>query len=126
LREELPMKRRIAVLVSSRGAVLIAAAVLAAGMIAGCTYYRDPSAEVIITSNRDEAMVYLVPMDKRIPAPPTAAALKEYAMGTAAPGRSIWVHHGRYWILLEKDGAWSNAVEFEVRLDYLNKIHVEF
>ena len=99
---------------------------LAVTMMAGCTYYRDPSAEVIITSNRDEAMVYLVPMDKQVPKPPTAQALKEYAMGVASPGKSIWVHHGRYWILLEKNGVWSNAVEFEVRLDYLNKIHVEF
>ena len=110
----------------TRRAVLVVSIVLAASMTAGCTYYRDPNAEVVITSNRDEAMVYLVPMDREIPKPPTEKALKEYAMGTASPGRSIWVHHGRYWILLEKNGVWSNPVEFDVRLDYLNKIHVEF
>jgi hypothetical protein len=107
-------------------AILTAAIALAASTLAGCTYYRDPSAEVIITSNRDEAMAYLVPVDREIPKNPTEAALKEYAMGVASPGRSIWVHHGRYWILLEKNGVWSDPVEFDVRLDYLNKVHVEF
>ena len=116
---------RVAVVFSRRTAFVVAIG-LAVSMIAGCTYYRDPNAEVIITSNRDEAMVYLVPMDQQVPTAPTAQALKEYAMGVASPGKSIWVHHGRYWILLEKNGVWSNAVEFDVRLDYLNKIHVEF
>lgn len=120
------MKRQRTADVSLRRTALVAAIGLAAAMIAACTYYRDPNAEVIITSNRDEAIVYLVPMDRQIPTPPTEKALKEYAMGVASPGRSIWIHHGRYWILLEKNGVWSNAVEFDVRLDYLNKIHVEF
>ena len=120
------MTRPRAAVVFSRRTAFVVAIGLAVSMIAGCTYYRDPNAEVIITSNRDEAMVYLVPMDKQVPTPPTAQALKEYAMGAASPGKSIWVHHGRYRILLEKNGVWSNAVEFDVRLDYLNKIHVEF
>ena len=106
--------------------VITAAIALAASTLADCTYYRDPSAEVIITSNREEAMAYLVPADREIPKNPTEASLKEYAMGVASPGRSIWVHHGRYWILLEKNGVWSDPVEFDVRLDYLNKVHVEF
>ena len=120
------MKRSKADSVPCRRAALAVAVLVAVSMTAGCTYYRDPNAEVVITSNRDEAMVYLVPFDKQVPAPPTAQALKEYAMGAASPGKSIWVQHGRYWILLEKNGVWSKAVEFEVRLDYLNKIHVEF
>jgi hypothetical protein len=107
-------------------AILVLAAALVFSSLAGCTYYRDPSAEVIITSNRDGAMVYLVPAGTEIPKPPTVTALKEFAMGQASSGKSIWVHHGRYRILLEKDGVWSNPVEFDVRLDSLNKVDVEF
>jgi hypothetical protein len=94
--------------------------------IAACTHYRDPRAEVIITTNRGGAEIYLVPLDVQVPKPPTRAALQEYAMGSTSATRGIWVDHGRYWLLLEKDGTWSQPVEFEVRLDYLNKAHVEF
>jgi hypothetical protein len=114
-------------IVAGRGLLSLAAALtlLAA---ASCARYRDrdPTAEVVITSNRSDATVYLVPVDKQLATPPTEAALNSYAMGVASPGKSLWVHHGRYWIVLEKNGAWSKPAEFEVRLDYVNKVHVEF
>jgi hypothetical protein len=92
----------------------------------GCTSYRDPRAEVIITSNRDDATIYLVPIDKTLTQPLSHSALKEYNMGSTSSRRGVWVHHGYYWLVLEKNGAWSDPVEFEVRIDYLNKVHVDF
>ena len=92
----------------------------------GCTSYRDPRAEVIDTSNHDDATIYLVPADKELAEPFTHKALKEYNIGSTSSRRGIWIHHGMYWVILEDKGTWSGAVEFEVRLDYLNKIHVDF
>ena len=106
--------------------LLLAMFGLAALSIAACTHYRDPRAEVIVTSNREDAAVYLVPIDVRIPEPPTRSSMKEFSVGSTSSRRGIWVYHGRYWLVLEKDGTWSQPVEFEVRLDYLNKVHVEF
>lgn len=106
--------------------ISLAAAAVIVSLAAGCTYYADPSAEVVVTSNRDDATVYLVPMDAKIPSPPTEAVLKTYAIGVSSARRSYWINHGQYWLVLEKDGAWSKPVEFEVRLHYLNKVHVDF
>jgi hypothetical protein len=94
--------------------------------LGGCTSYRDPRAEVSVSSNRPDAAVYLVPVKEQLPKPLTTAALKPYYAGKTSDSGGVWVHHGFYWIALEKDGQWSNPVEFEVRLDYLNKIHVDF
>lgn len=94
--------------------------------INGCSHYRDPRAEVIVTANRDNATIYLVPADKELVQPFTHNALKEYNIGSTSSQRGIWVHHGQYWLVLEDKGAWSGAIEFEVRLDYLNKVHVDF
>lgn len=108
------------------GVFLLAVVVLGALGAASCTVYRDPRAEVIVTSNRGEAVVYLVPLEASVPKPPTRAAMEEYAVGSTSSKRGIWVDYGRYWLVLEKDGTWSQPVEFEVRYDYLNKVHVDF
>jgi hypothetical protein len=92
----------------------------------GCTSYRDPRAEVSVSSNRPDAAVYLVPVEKQLPKPLTTGALKPFYAGKTSDRGGVWVNHGSYWIVLEKDGKWSDPVEFEVRLDYLNKIHVDF
>ncbi|UCH84599.1 MAG: hypothetical protein JSW50_02580 [Candidatus Latescibacterota bacterium] len=92
----------------------------------GCTSYRDPRAEVSVTSNRPDAAVYLVPIKEPLPKPLTTGAMKPYYAGKTSDRGGVWVHHGYYWIVLEKGGKWSNPVEFEVRLDYLNKVHVDF
>ena len=94
--------------------------------ITGCSYYRDPRAEVIVTSNKDDATIYLVPMDKELVKPLTHKALEQYNIGSTSSQRGIWVHHGPYWLVLEDRGTLSEPIEFEVRLDYLNKVHVEF
>ena len=94
--------------------------------ITGCSYYRDPRAEVIVTSNKDDATIYLVPMDKELVKPLTHKALKQYNIGSTSSQRGTWVHHGPYWLVLEDRGTWSEPIEFEVRLDYLNKVHVDF
>jgi hypothetical protein len=109
-----------------RRAVLIFAVMWTAVWLAGCTSYRDPRAEVIITSSRDDATVYLVPIDKELKKPLMHSVLKEYNMGSTSSRRSLWVQHGYYWLVLEKNGAWSEPVEFEIRLDHLNKVHVDF
>jgi hypothetical protein len=106
--------------------ISLAAAAVIVSLSAGCTYYADPTAEVVVTSNRDDATVYMVPMDVKIPSPPTEAALKSYAIGVSSGRRSYWLDHGQYWLVLQKDEAWSKPVEFEVRLHYLNKVHVDF
>ena len=108
-----------------RAILLLAMACIMIGLI-GCTSYRDPRAEVIITSSRDDATIYLVPIDKKLPQPPTHSALKEFNMGRTSDRRGVWVNQGYYWLVLEKNGAWSDPVEFEVRLNYLNKAHVDF
>ena len=92
----------------------------------GCTHYRDPRAEVIVTSNKDDATIYLVPMDTELVKPLTHKALEQYNIGSTSSQRGIWVHHGPYWLVLEDRGTLSEPIEFEVRLDYLNKVHVEF
>lgn len=92
----------------------------------GCTHYGDPRAELIVTSNRDNATIYLVPIDKELVKPLTHEALKQYNIGSTSSRRGIWVRHGYYWLVLEDRGAWSGPVEFEVRLDNLNKVHVDF
>ena len=97
-----------------------------AAWICGCTSYRDPRAEVSVSSNRPDAAVYLVPVKEQLPKPLTTGALKPFYAGKTSDRGGVWIHHGYYWIVLEKDGKWSNPVEFEVRLDYLNKIHVDF
>jgi hypothetical protein len=94
--------------------------------LAGCTSYRDPRAEVSVSSNRPGAAVYLVPIKEQLPTPLTTGALKPFYAGKTSDRGGVWVHHGYYWIVLEKDGKWSDPVEFEVKLDYLNKIHVDF
>jgi hypothetical protein len=106
--------------------IIIAAILFAFQAMTGCTNYRDPRAEVIVTSNHDDATIYLIPADKELVQPFTHKALKEYNIGSTSSRRGIWVHHGMYWVVLEDRGSWSGAVEFEVRLDYLNKIHVDF
>jgi len=106
--------------------LLLAGLAFQALTMAGCTYYADPRAEVIVTSNRDNAAIYLVPADMQVPNPPNRAKMEEFAIGTVSPSRGIWVHHGRYWLVLESKGTWSQPVEFDIRLDYLNKVHVEF
>lgn len=106
--------------------LLLAALVLGAIGVANCTYYRDPRAEVIVTSNRADAVIYLVPLELTVPKPPTRSTMEKYSVGSISSNRGIWVDYGRYWLVLEKDGTWSQPVEFEVRYDYLNKVHVEF
>jgi hypothetical protein len=112
----------------SRSSFILAAVSLLAVVYAavGCTSYRDPRAEVIVTSNHDDATIYLVPADRTLEQPFTHDALKEYNIGSTSSNRGIWVRHGMYWVILEDSGTWSGPVEFEVRLDYLNKIHVDF
>jgi hypothetical protein len=112
--------------ISVRTILLLAALTFTALSAADCTYYSDPRAQVIVTSNRDRAGIYLVPTDVQLPKAPTRAKMEEFAVGTTSSTRGIWIHHGRYWLVLESDGTWSQPVEFEVRLDYLNKVHVEF
>ncbi|UCG53273.1 MAG: hypothetical protein JSW58_06895 [Candidatus Latescibacterota bacterium] len=109
-----------------RGVVLLILLSGAVAWMGGCTYYRDPRAEVVVTSNRDDATIYLVPYEEELPKPLNSQALKPHYLGTTSSRGGVWVHHGYYWIILEKDGTWSDPVEFEVRLDYLNKIYVEF
>jgi hypothetical protein len=106
--------------------ILVAVFFASVSAMAGCTNYRDPRAEVIVTSNHDDATIYLIPIDKEVAQPFTHNTLKEYNIGSTSSRRGIWVHHGMYWVVLEDRGTWSGAVEFEVRLDYLNKIHVDF
>lgn len=100
--------------------------VCVAAWLASCTSYRDPRAEVSVSSNRPDAAVYLVPTSEQLPKPLTTGTLKPFYAGKTSDRGGVWIHHGYYWIVLEKDGKWSNPVEFEVRLDYLNKIHVDF
>ena len=110
----------------SSGVIVFTLLVGAVVWTTGCTYYRDPRAEVVVTSNRGDAAIYLVPVKDELPKPLTSPALKTYYAGKTSDRGGVWVHHGYYWVILEKDGAWSDPVEFEVRLDYLNKVHVEF
>jgi len=109
-----------------RWTILFAVLVCTAVWFTGCTSYRDPRAEVIVTSSRDDATIYLAPIDKKLPSPLTKSALGEFKMGSTSSNRSLWIHHGYYWLVLEKNGAWSNPVEFEIRLNNLNKVHVDF
>ena len=92
----------------------------------GCTHYRDPRAELVVTSNKDDATIYLVPNDKELVKPFTREALKQYYIGSTSSQRGIWVDPGYYWLVLEDRGTWSGPIELEVRLDNLNKVHVEF
>jgi hypothetical protein len=112
--------------IRTRKLLLLTALTLGALAVSDCTYYRDPRAEVIVTSNRAEAVVYLVPVEVTVPKPPTRPAMEKYAVGSTSSKRGIWVDYGLYWLVLEKDGTWSQPVEFEVRYDYLNKVHVDF
>jgi hypothetical protein len=97
-----------------------------ANAFTGCTHYGDPRAELIVTSNRNDATIYLVPIDKELVKPFTRDALKQYNIGSTSSQRGIWVNHGYYWLVLGDKGAWSGPVEFEVRLNNLNKVHVDF
>jgi len=106
--------------------LLIAFLAWIAVWLGGCTSYRDPRAEVSVTSNRPDAAVYLVPIKEPLPKPLATNTLKPYYVGKTSDRGGVWVHHGYYWIVLEKGGKFSNPVEFEVRLDYLNKVHVDF
>lgn len=109
-----------------RAAALLGLLIWALAWAAGCTYYRDPRAEVSVTSNRPDAAVYLVPTQEQLPNPLATEALKPYYAGKTSDRGGVWVHHGNYWIILEKEGKFSDPVQFEVRLDYLNKVHVDF
>ncbi len=106
--------------------VFVVAALIVAQAMTGCTHYGDPRAELIVTSNRDDATIYLVPIDKELVKPLTSKALKQYNIGSTSSPRGIWVNHGYYWLVLEDKGTWSGPIEFEVRLDNLNKVHVDF
>lgn len=95
--------------------------------VVGCSYkYREPAAELIVTSNRGDAFVFLVPREQPVPTTLSHEALKAYRVGRAHPRRGIVVSTGTYWLLLEKDGVWSNPVEVDILYGHVNDIHVDF
>ena len=101
-------------------------ALIVAALPAACTHYSQVRAEFIVTSSPGDAQVFLVPARQTLPPILSIEALKDYRVGRSDPRHVMYVEQGNYWLVLEKNGRWSDPAQIEIIYGHVNDVHVEF